>query len=297
MWAAGLCVVLAAADGQLDRVLARVSGEAEAFAGRAPMMVTQETLRQKVRRGPARFRPRVGVAPVAYLTREIVSEYGWSRFKDSPNWLHEFRQVITVDGRQVRSHEKARTTLTMGINSEDDRVKKRMLEEYARYSLADVGTDFGQLILLFARRGLANYAFQPIGAGRIGADQTLQYAFEQKAGQEALTIFQRRQMIRQNLRGSLWVRERDGVPLRVVLESVRQEGKVKIRDEAVVDYMMSAHGALVPVSVVQRQLQDGELMVENRFEYGPFRKFAATSDIKFGVDPSANTPPVLPKKP
>jgi hypothetical protein len=54
-----------------------------------------------------------------------------------------------------------------------------------------------------------------------------------------------------------------------------------IRDEATVEYTLSSHGALTPVSVVHRQWNGSELVVENSFRYSAFRKFAADAEIKF----------------
>ena len=52
-------------------------------------------------------------------------------------------------------------------------------------------------------------------------------------------------------------------------------------DEATVDYVMTQHGFLAPASVVHRQTVASQLVVENLFQYSPFRRFAADTDIKF----------------
>src|SRR5712671_7038336 len=102
----------------LQSMLSRVSEEAEVFAHSARAVLSEETLRQRTRKTPM-FRPRVGEAATKapkeeFLVREIVSEYGYSSFKDSPAALHEFRTVTSVNGRKVVAAEKARRTLTMG---------------------------------------------------------------------------------------------------------------------------------------------------------------------------------------
>src|SRR5262245_20621333 len=108
----------------------RVAEEAEAFGKVARDVIAQETLQQRIRKAPTRFRPRVGASVMAppkieYQTRTIVSEYAFATFKDSPA-LHEFRQVVSVDGQALLKAEKARQSLTLGVRSQDDNVKKRM---------------------------------------------------------------------------------------------------------------------------------------------------------------------------
>jgi hypothetical protein len=55
-----------------------------------------------------------------------------------------------------------------------------------------------------------------------------------------------------------------------------------VREEASVDYSMSAYGALLPVFTEHRELRDGKVLVENKFGYADFHKFDAASQIKFG---------------
>jgi hypothetical protein len=57
--------------------------------------------------------------------------------------------------------------------------------------------------------------------------------------------------------------------------------KLSVRDEASVDYAMSQHGVLVPAAVVHRRWVGQDLLVENRFGYAAFRKFAAEAQVKY----------------
>jgi len=294
---AGLVVLAAAmlAGGQtpgqtgeerLKAILSRVSEEAEVFLLAAPNLVGQETFQQRAAKAPRRFRPRLGSAAIQvpkpqYSTREIVSEYGYSVLRGAPGQLHEFRQIVSIDGRQIRSVEKARTTLTLGLKSADDRVKKRMVEDFKRHGLAEAAADFGPLILLFGKRRLGDYSLALSGSGRIGAEAALIVSFRQVAGTGSLLIFEKRKALRQPLEGEVWVRQPDWLPLRIGLRSSRKEETYSVRDEATVDYVLSPHGVLVPVSVVHRQFAGDELVVENLFRYSPFRKFTADTEIKF----------------
>jgi hypothetical protein len=288
---ATLCLVgcLRAQD-RLEQFLTRLAEEAETFLQVAPKTLSEETLRQKAARKPPRFRLRLS-APAAqppqlqYQTREIVSEYGYSTFEDSPDVLHEFRQVISVDGKPVRSRETARRTLSFGVSSRDDRVKRRMLRELENYGLASAAVDLGQIILLFTKRRLEDFQFEWTGRGQLNSADASVYSFRQVGGTGSVTIFQGRRATREPLQGEVWVRESDWLPLRVAINTQRHEGKHFLRDEATVDYTMSPHGVLLPESLLHREYIDGRLEIENLFNYTPFRMFSAEAEIKFSTVP------------
>jgi hypothetical protein len=268
----------------------RLAEEAEVFAHAARNVLAQETLHQRTRKPARRFRPRIGEGAAAlpkeeFLTREIVSEYGFSSFKDSPAALHEFREVTSVDGRKVQAQEKARRTLTLGVKSADDNLKKQMLRDFEKHGLTGAVTDFGQLILLFTKRRLANYTFEVSGSERIGADSAVLLSFRQIGGDERLTVFAGHEARRTPLDGVIWLREPDFRPLRIRLNSERRDGEFLVKTEATVDYAMSAHGCVLPASVAHRETAGDKLLTENRFEYTPFRKFGAESELKFGDVP------------
>jgi hypothetical protein len=266
-------------------MLGRVSEEAEVFAHSARAVLSEETLRQRTRKAPVRFLPRVGEAATKppkeeFLTREIVSEYGYSSFKDSPAALHEFRTVTSVDGHKVAGVEKARHALTLGMSASDT-VKQQLLRDFEKHGLIGAATDFGQLILLFGKRRLANYDFEIKGQDRIGADTAIVIAFRQKAGPDSLTVFAHNAALRNTLMGFIWVRIPDYLPLRIRLLSARKEGVFIVKTEGTVDYAMSAHGCILPAAVVHRDTVGDKLITENIFQYTPFRKFGAESELKF----------------
>ncbi len=270
----------------LEQVLSRVSEEAEAFRLAAPNLLAREKLVQRAIRPPKRFRPRLGNAALEppkpqYRTREVISEYGYASFREAPGALHELRQVISVDNRHVTTPEKARRTLTAGLRSEDDRLKKRMLENFEKNGLTGAAADFGQIILLFTRRRLADYTFTRSGDGRIGAERARILSFRQKGGSASFAIFQGRKEVHQTLEGQLWVRATDSLPLRVMLATERTQDNKVIRDEATVDYTRGAQGHLVPVSVTHRETAGDVLVIENLFQYSDFRTFQADTEVKF----------------
>ena len=79
--------------------------------------------------------------------REVISLYAISSFKSTPEALHEFRQVVSIDGKPVAPEaglqEKFRATLT----SADDRSRKALEAEFEKTGLTIAATDFGQLVL------------------------------------------------------------------------------------------------------------------------------------------------------
>jgi hypothetical protein len=282
---AGLCAVStcgAQIPAGWERHFLRLADEAEVFAQLAQRIIGQESLDQIALRPPPRFQVRGQAPQPRYQKRHIVSEYGYSTFRDDPGNIHEMRQVLTVDGRKVKPPGKLRETLTMGLKTDTDKVKKRMLKEFEGYGLRESATDFGQVLLIFAKRQLENYHFRVHGEQFLGAESAVIFTFTQKSGDTAITVFEGRQMVRHTLRGQLWLRKSDGVPLRITLEAERkeeQQGTIQYR--AVVDYQLSAHGLLLPAAVNYAETLGGHMLVENRFRYSDYKRFGADSEIKF----------------
>ncbi|MGH7488400.1 MAG: hypothetical protein ACREMY_22800, partial [bacterium] len=115
-----LCAAVVRADPLVQRMMERISEEASVFARQAPDVIGQETLRQRALKPPRRFHPRVGNAALEppkpeWQTREIVSEYGFSAFSAAPGVLHEFRRVVSVDGRKIEENGKALDALAKSI--------------------------------------------------------------------------------------------------------------------------------------------------------------------------------------
>ena len=280
-------------------VLSRVAEEAEVFRQNAPKTLTQETLEQRALMPPSRFRPLAGQAPANLLQphlqlREIVSEYSVGPLHDSASQnLVEFRQVVSVDGRPIQSAESARHALSLGVHSADDRIRKRMLEDFARHGLVDIATDYGLILLAFSKRGQQEMRIAPAGEARIGSDDALVYRWQQTSAEAGELEFRGKMVARRALQGLLWVRRTDGLPLRVqAWAEYVNPSKRRIRDEGTVEYVLSAHGFLTPASVLHRHLVDGQLITENLYRYEPFKLFGADTEIKFTEVPDTPTAPV-----
>lgn len=268
--------------------LTRLAEEAEVFRQMAPKVLAREQLTQRARIEPSRGFPiRIGRAaqeppPPEYRQREIISEYGFAPLKAGSGGLREFRQVITVDGRRITTEEKARRSLTSGLRAESDADRKRMLEQFEKHGLRGAASDFGQMILLFSKRRLGDYEFTPAGEDALGADRVKIVRYTEKAGRGRVLIFERSRAIYKPLNGQIWLREQDGMPLRITLLTERESDQgITVREEAIVDYVRSSHGLIVPASVVYRQFSGLALTVENVYRYSPFRLFSADTEVKF----------------
>ncbi len=284
-------------------ILFRVAEEAETLQQNVPKTLTQETLEQRALMPPSRFKPRVGQAAAEVRQphlqiREIVSEYSVGMLRDSASRnLVEFRQVVSVDGRRIQTADSARHALSLGMQSADDRIRKRMLEDFARHGLVDIATDYGLILLAFTGRGQREMRIEPGGEGRIGTDDALLLAWRQTSSAAGELEFRGKKVARRALQGVLWVRKSDGLPLRIqAWVEYMDPSKHRIRDEATVDYVLSTHGFLTPASVLHRHRVDDRLITENLYRYEPFKLFSADTDIKFTEVPDTVTPPPAPAK-
>lgn len=282
----------------LPRILSRVAEEAAVFQQNMPKALTREILEQRAIMPPSRFRPRIGAAAAAppksrLLVREIASEYSVGTLSDSPSHdLVEFREVVSVDGRPVQTPESARHALSLGIQSHDDRLRKRMLEDFAKNGLVDIATDYGLILLAFSKRGLDNMKITPAGEAQIGADPAWVLLWSQTTASGGELEFHGRLATRRALQGTLWVRRSDGLPLRIdAWVEYPDRSHHVIRDQATIDYVPSSHGFLTPASVVHRHMVDGALITENLYRYEPFKLFSSDAEIKFSEIPDTPPPP------
>src|ERR1039457_196849 len=257
----------------LPDLLSRVAEEAEILQQNAPKSLTQEILEQRALMPATRFRPRIGrkatteVQPPRLVVRQIVSEYSVGTLKESVvQNLTELRQVIAVDGRKVQSAASARHALSLGITSPDDRVRKRMLEDFARHGLVDIATDYGIFLLAFTKRGLANMKVGIAGEETVGADAAWVLNWQQTSPDGGVLEFLGNRASRHALQGRILVRKSDGLPLRIQSWTEHSPDLIHtIRDEATVDYIQSTHGFLTPASVVHRHMVDGKVITENLY--------------------------------
>lgn len=255
----------------LPQVLKRLGEQADAFRRLAPSFLSEETLEQRTRP------PEAGAE---FPVREVVSEYGYAALSSAPNAIHEIRKVISVDGKQAVTLEKARQALTLGLKAPDDKLKKRLLEDFEKHGLRGAATDFGQILLLFSARHQNDYEFQIRGERQIGAERLIVLTYTQKTGESGVTFFVGNAAERQPLHGEISVRRKDLVPLRITMIATQKIKELPIREESTVDYKYDPAGLVLPVSVVVREYIKDELHSENTFSYTPFRRLAPGAGVK-----------------
>jgi hypothetical protein len=280
---------LLSADALTQKMTARVSEEAEAFQRVAIQVLGRETLQQHALKPPKRFRPRIGKAVAEppkdeWQDRELISEYGFAAVSSN---LHELRQVTSVDGHAVADTKKAQTNLARAITTKDEARLKEALKQLEKYGLRGAATDLGQVLMLFGRREIDRYEFTTRGRQTLNGLPVVVFVYQQLDGPEALTLVEANkgdQTRHLRISGEIWTLAENFVPLRITVITSEGVGPLLRREEVTVDYAMSPYGALLPTSASHRELIGGKLDAENRFTYADFKKFGASSDIKFEVE-------------
>jgi len=229
---------------------------------------------------PPRFKMRVGDAAkqaqaADWKEHEIVSEYAFALLGRQ---IHELRQVTSVDGKRVAGEAQAQDALAKLITANDDQRKKRAIEQLEKYGLRGAATDFGQILLLFSRGNIEGYEFTAAGPRLMGTVATQVFHYQQLDGPQALTVFRGKPGAasttqRLSVQGEIWVREEDGLPLRITMTATDGSDDKTLREEATVAYAMSQFGTLLPVETTQRELRGGEEVAENKFSYRDFHRF------------------------
>jgi hypothetical protein len=267
------------ADERTQKLAERLASEAQAFEKIAPDLVGLETLHQRVIAAPTRFKILVGDAaqhPVAsWKEHEIVSEYAFAVLDRE---IHELRQVTSVDGKQVAGQTQAQDALAKLITSHNEERKHRALEQLQKYGLQGAATDFGQILLLFTRGNLERYEITATGPRLLGIVPAQVFHYQQLDGPHALTVFRGGSAAnprRLSVEGEIWVREADGLPLRITMAATDSSTDKTLREEATVDYAMSEFGTLLPVETTHHELRSGVEVEENKFTYTHFHRFGA----------------------
>lgn len=259
----------------LRPMLDRLAAEASAYEKLALEVTGEETLHQREINPRKKLKPRVGEAaerPVdpAWIEREIISYYGLSSVGRS---LHEIREVVLVDGRNVQGQDKAQQTLRMLLTTSGEQQKLAALKQIQKYTLGGAVTDFAPLILFFAHGGAERFEFSPQGIRQLGTVSANAYHFKQIDGSAGLTLFTG-QTQKLPIEGELWISEDPAGPIRITLSSTVPDSDPLIREEATVDYTRSPFGALLPVKVEHVEYHGDEVTSEHLFDYDNFQKLA-----------------------
>lgn len=298
----------ARADDDTRKLAARLVEEAGAFARVAPQLLGQETLHQRALKARPRFRVRVGDAARTAIQpnwqeHDLVSEYTFALFSGDRDaggaeTVHELRQVTLVDGRQVADTGQAQEALAKAITASGDARKIQLLKDFEKHGLLGAVTELGQMVLLFSARDIGRFEFSAARSETHGGDRLQVFTYRQIDGQELSVFDQRRgdRLSRLKVFGEVWVREDNFMPVRITMAASQGADATLIREEATVNYSMSEWGTLVPQSAEHRELRAGRVVMENRFAYGAFHRFGASSDIKFEAAPNAPQAANAPQK-
>jgi hypothetical protein len=258
-------------DNRLTQPLQRVAAVARLFAQTAQQYLCQETLRQRVIRGNSIRKKKGDTVPLVsgtpqYNQREIVSYYAFTTLGKSPA-VHEVRQILTVDKERLAKDFEGRNVLRNALLSRNDQVKNQLLNGFEPEALNGVAMDLGQMILLFDANGIKNFTFDYDREETVRGNSTMVIRYSQKGGAESVHIIDHGRQAKAPLRGWLWVRLPDFLPVGMTMISSRTEKKHEIRDEAEVDYAENSDGALLPSAVLHRRYEDDILAAEDDFKY------------------------------
>lgn len=274
-------------DPRLKPLLEQLSEEASVFAVNAPRVIARERLLHRGERVPGfrlklKGQPAKGKPAGDIIEREIISEYGFGVLRDAPDSLREFRQVVSVDGRPVRGAGQARLTLARNVSSDDDRERKRMLEQFEKTGrIVGGATDLGQMLLLFSRPALPRFHFNYKGPARLGASAVSIVEWYQLDSEAAARVFRGNDMTRVKMRGEIWFRDSDNRPVRITVIIPVRENDTDAVHEAEIDYFRSAYGVMLPRVVRYKKYMGKQLVVENYAFYSQYRMFKVEAEIKF----------------
>ena len=253
----------------LNECLDALARSAANFAASAPGLMSEETLDQRGRRGfieilrgkKDEIKNLDFTLPEDFRSHHVVSSYGLVEIGDA-RVLHEIRRIVTMDGQTLSDLGEVRQALT----------QRRLLENLEHNQLEGAVTDFGQVILLFAKRHQSDYRFSAAGRQQPGEEPAVVIRYRQISGAQGLTFFKETTEEREPATGQIWFRQRDLVPIRITFNTEEfVSRKFTVRTEATVVYASSPVG-LVPASVTHKQFLNSALMVENDLRYGDFHR-------------------------
>jgi hypothetical protein len=250
-----------------------LSTAAVTFSHTAPGLAADESLDQRGRRGFLEVLK--GKAPTLknsdlklpdeFTQHHVVSH--WSLTADATG-MHETRTAPAIDGVSPADLSAIRHAMSTGVPD----TRRAALEDYEHAQLEGAITDFGPLLLLFAAPHQSDYDFTIAEPKKIGNQPIIVLHYHQRAGTEGLTLFDQRTTDREPVEGDIWLRESDLLPLRITLKSRKALSKSYFVDtDATVDYTPTPFG-LAPMTVIQRQYLNSNLLVENDLRYSNYHR-------------------------
>ncbi|MGH9614672.1 MAG: hypothetical protein ACRD4P_16515, partial [Bryobacteraceae bacterium] len=277
--AAGMMWQFAPTASPEDRILADVAQHAARFWESATLYVGRETWRttipQAASAAPRRFhrhsRPASGSSS-SIPAHEVVSYYAFSGFRKSPEALREFRQIVSIDGKKVKG-DTSLEAFESGLARSDDRWRQKLLDDFEDAGEGGEVTDFGQILLLFTKASQHHYQFHIARHAELNNQPAIALVYEQASGNQSVHFISGPQTEdKQPLRGELWVRQQDHLPLKVSMTATHKEGGNAIRDEAEVAYAPLPDGALLPESVTHLRYVRDKLISRDTLSYSDWQR-------------------------
>jgi hypothetical protein len=263
-----------------DTLIEATARAAAIFARSAPGIVARERLEQRGRRGFVRVLEQqakkqddnIAVKlPPEFRTHVVISDYALGQIGKT-RAIHEIRSILTIDGRTISPADEARHALAIGIQSADDELKHRLLENFERNRLEGAVTDFGQLILLFTAGLRPHYTFSTGHLRRLNGVPMIALDYTQTSGATGLTVFHEHTMNVRSTHGEIWLRTEDLLPMRIIMDAETPvTGTLQVRDNAVVDYTPTPFG-LAPAHIHHMQFLGPDLLVENDLQYSGYQR-------------------------
>ena len=264
-----------------DPVLADVARHAARFWENATLYVGRETWQSPEPEAPApkaapprRFHLHTRPAPVSSpkSAHRIVSYYAFSTFRKSPEALREFRQIISIDGKPVKG-DAPLETFESKLARPGDRWRQKLLDDFEYAGEAGAVTDFGQILLLFTKASRDHYRFRVARYAELNHQPAIVLVYEQASGNQSVHFIDGpKDGGTQPLRGELWVRQRDHLPLKVTMTATHKEAGAAIRDEAEVVYAPLPDGALLPQLVTHWRYVRDKLTTEDILRYSDWQR-------------------------
>ena len=259
---------LANADELTRQLAARLPEEASAFARDAVKMVGEETIRQRLIL--ELIANPVGPPKAKIQERTVISQYSFVSFRESPEALRELREVQSIDGKASKS--RSLDSVAAAVTANDDKQKRKVLEDFEKLGLKGVASELGQLLLLFNGRKIQNYDFSLQTKRYVGADLIQVFSYAQVEGAGSMSVYRNKDVVRPKLSGEVWV-DADYRPLKVTLSTVvEMEDKTgQVRHEMEVFYAPTAAGGLLPTHARYSEIRNGLRQSETEYEYRNFR--------------------------
>jgi hypothetical protein len=270
--------------------LSVLASRAQSFAESLPNSVCTEILRQREVRYESRLRirpndPALVAPPPKVIEREIVSDLGYVLERvPTPQW-REVRKVVRVGGKQITTKEKARERLLFGLKSERDRDRHRLLSEFQKYGLDFTVSDYSLSLLMFLPAEVRKFDYEFEKREFVGAEAMMVFLFRRRDTDVSVTVFNEKQLTHARLEGRLWIRERDGSPLRIQLLTRTKSEDDNVLDDGSVDYEPSRFGPLVATGVRLVRFVNNKPTAEAIYQYSNHQRFNAEAELKFDAEP------------